>query len=43
MNDIDKLVDMFERLLQSEKEKAELLAKANEALKELVKEVKGKK
>lgn len=42
-NDIDKLVDMFERLLKSEKEKAELLAKANEALKELVKEARGKK
>lgn len=42
-NDIDKLVDMFERLLKSEKEKAELLAKANETLKEFVKEARGKK
>ena len=42
-NDVDRLVEMFERLLQGEKEKVELLAKTNTALQELVKETKGKK
>lgn len=38
--DIDKVVSLFEKLLQGEKEKNELLAKTNDLLQELLKEQK---
>lgn len=41
-NDLDKIVGLFEKLLQSDKEKTELLAKTNDALQELLKATKKK-
>jgi transcriptional regulator with XRE-family HTH domain len=41
-SEIEKIVGLFEKLLQSEKEKTELLAKTNQTLQQLLKETKGK-
>lgn len=40
-NDLEQIVGLFEKLLQGEREKNELLAKTNELLQELLKEKKG--
>lgn len=41
-NDLEQIVGLFEKLLQGEREKNELLSKTNELLQELLKEQKGK-
>lgn len=41
-SEIEKIIELFEKLLQSEKEKTELLAKTNETLQQLLKEAKKK-
>lgn len=38
-NPVDKVVELFEKLLQSEREKVELLTNANNALQDLVKQI----
>lgn len=40
-SEIEKLVELFEKLLQSEREKTELLSKTNETLQELLKKTQG--
>ena len=41
-SEVDKIVQLFEKLLQSEKEKGALLSKANQALEALLKEMRKK-